>query len=221
MNLSIHYGNTLAPIGSQALAKTTSSNSFDNNLPADLTWQKHIALRAPKSWRNFLRFTISEIIFGKWGSIVRLAPDISKWPNQKSGNTRYGSKSDKCYWQSPLGSSCSCHRWIHPTVWRLTGDELSEELWKAYTWWMAQHNIFKSAKSENPTLMKNETGSLIAVNPLPIASQVDGHACGILANNALHHLIEPHCSTLNSGSMGDVIKECLQPICYLLTSFTK
>jgi len=90
------------------------------------------------------------------------------------------------------------------------GDELPEELRRAYTWWMGQHDVIKSAKSENHTLTTIETDNLITVNPLPIASQVDGHACGILANNALHHLIEPHRSALNSGSTGDVIKERLQ-----------
>ena len=63
MNQSIHYGDTLAPIGSLALVKMTSSNSFDINLPAGLTWRRHIALRVPASRRNFLRFTITEILF--------------------------------------------------------------------------------------------------------------------------------------------------------------
>lgn len=78
------------------------------------------------------------------------------------------------------------------------GDKLPEELQKAYTWWMAQHDVIKN------------TDNLIAVNHLPIASQTDGHACGILAINALHHFIDPHRSVLNSGSTSDVIKERLQ-----------
>jgi hypothetical protein len=90
------------------------------------------------------------------------------------------------------------------------GDKLPEELRKAYTWWMGQHNVIKSAKSENHNMKDIKTDNLIAVNPLPIASQVDSHACGILANNALHHLIEPHRSALNSGSKNDIIKERLQ-----------
>ena len=36
-------------------------NSFDINLPAGLTWQKHIASMAPASQRNFLRFTVTDI----------------------------------------------------------------------------------------------------------------------------------------------------------------
>ena len=90
------------------------------------------------------------------------------------------------------------------------GDELPEELRRAYTWWMVQHNVFKSVQSENHTLTKIATNNLITVNSLPIASQVDGHACGILANNALHHLIELCRSALSSRSTGDVIKERLQ-----------
>ena len=87
------------------------------------------------------------------------------------------------------------------------GNGIPEELRKAYTWWMAQHKI---TKPESPTSKKFEADTPITVNPMSIGRQIDGHACGVLANNALHHLIEPNRIPLNSGSTGDVIKERLQ-----------
>jgi len=80
------------------------------------------------------------------------------------------------------------------------GNEIPKELRMAYTWWMAQHNASRNFKSD----------TLMAVSSMLIEQQIDGHACGILAINALHHLIEPNHTLLNSGSTGDVVKESLE-----------
>jgi len=79
------------------------------------------------------------------------------------------------------------------------GNEIPKELRMAYTWWMAQHDVSRNFESD----------ILMAVSSMSIGQQIDGHACGILAINALHHLIEPNRTLLNSGSIGDVVKERL------------
>ena len=70
------------------------------------------------------------------------------------------------------------------------GNEIPKELRMAYTWWMAQHDASRNFESD----------TLMAVSSMSIGQQIDGHACGILAINALRHLIEPNHTLLNSGS---------------------
>ena len=43
-----------------------------------------------------------------------------------------------------------------------------------------------------------------------ITPQIDGHSCGVLADNALHHYIDPTNGSLIGSSSGDVIEQRLK-----------
>ena len=56
-------------------------------------------------------------------------------------------------------------------------------------WWLQQHDL-------------SPTPQPISIRRLPITSQIDGHSCGILAHNALQHLVDPirHQAILSSNA---------------------
>jgi len=67
---------------------------------------------------------------------------------------------------------------------------IPEEIHAVYEWWMNQHRPKR-----------------LTSNHLPISHQLDGHACGFFAINALKHHVHPEgCPLLNNN---DVASECL------------
>ena len=69
------------------------------------------------------------------------------------------------------------------------GTGIPERLQSAFIWWLRQHHIF------DPSIQQ-----------LPVTTQTDGHSCGILADNALCHFVNPISSPLLGNAESDVIK---------------
>ena len=63
---------------------------------------------------------------------------------------------------------------------------IPEEIRAAYEWWMNQHRLERLTSSH-----------------LPISCQLDGHACGFFAMNALEHHVDPErCPLLKNIDIG-------------------
>jgi hypothetical protein len=73
------------------------------------------------------------------------------------------------------------------------GTGIPERLKSACVWWLRQHHIFDPS-----------------IRQLPITTQTDGHSCGILTDNALHHFVNPTSSPLLGHAESDVIAHRLR-----------
>ena len=89
------------------------------------------------------------------------------------------------------------------------GSDPPPELMKAFTWWLEQHNICNTVNASADGL-PIVASNLLNVQPIGIASQTDGHACGVLADNAISHFVDPIRYPLISGFPGDVIDQRLR-----------
>lgn len=77
------------------------------------------------------------------------------------------------------------------------GKEMPGKLRDACVWWLSQHHVGDFAEAE------------VTVHTLPITSQLDGHSCGILADNALDFYVSGGREPLLGSSPADVVAQRL------------
>lgn len=78
------------------------------------------------------------------------------------------------------------------------GNKMPGKLHDACLWWLRQHHIGDFTEAE------------VTFHTLPITAQLDSHSCGILADNALDHLISGGQHPLLGPSPSDIIAQRLQ-----------